>query len=109
MNTEIELNVNDYLDLYLFAKKIGDTPWQNEIIEKLRNFSTERSIKNQPLEKDILWKKYKMINEEIYTLYQEIQNPFTNEELQEKIMDLKQQRILLGRQIGLTKGNSFKN
>jgi hypothetical protein len=109
MNAEIKLNVNDYLDLYLFAKKIDDTLWQHEIIEKLRDFSTERSIKNQPLDKDALWKKYKIINEEIYTLYQELQNPFTNDELQEKIMDLKQQRIFLGRQMGLTKDNSFKN
>ncbi len=57
MNTEIKLNVNDYLDLYLFAKKIDDTLWQHEIIEKLRDFSTERSIKRStirqrcPLEK----------------------------------------------------------
>ena len=69
---EIELNVNDYLDLYLLAGDLGDTIWQLEIIEQLEALTTERPIKNQPLDKDILWKKYKLINEEIYQLYQHI-------------------------------------
>jgi hypothetical protein len=33
---ENQIEVNDYLDLYLYAKNIGDTPWQSEIIEKLK-------------------------------------------------------------------------
>ena len=57
MNTEIELNVNDYLDLYLFAGDLGETIWQLEIIEQLEALTTEKHLKNQPLDKDILWKK----------------------------------------------------
>ena len=30
---ENQIEVNDYLDLYLYAKNIGDKPWQAEIIE----------------------------------------------------------------------------
>lgn len=33
---EIQLCVNDYLDLYLFAKSMNDPLWQQEIIEKLK-------------------------------------------------------------------------
>ena len=42
MNTEIELNVNDYLDLYLFAGDLGETIWQLEIIEQLEALTTEK-------------------------------------------------------------------
>lgn len=35
---EIQLCVNDYLDLYLFAKSMNDPLWQQEIIEKLKTF-----------------------------------------------------------------------
>ena len=109
MNTEIELNVNDYLDLYLFAGDLGETIWQREIIEQLEALTTEKPIKDQPLDKDILWKKYKLINEEIYQLYQHIKKHSTNHELQEKMGNLKQERILLGHQLGLTKKDTLKN
>ena len=109
MNTEIELTVNDYLDLYLFAGGLGETMWQLEIIEQLEALTTEKPIKNQPLDKDILWKKYKLINEEIYQLYHHIKKYSTNHELQEKMGNLKQERILLGRQLGLTKKDTLKN
>ena len=45
MNTEIELNVNDYLDLYLFAGDLGETIWQLEIIEQLEALTTEKTHK----------------------------------------------------------------
>ena len=36
---ENQIEINDYLDLYLYAKNIGDEPWQAEIIEKLKTTS----------------------------------------------------------------------
>ncbi|WP_377918348.1 hypothetical protein [Bacillus songklensis] len=38
---ETQLWVNDYLDLYLYAGSIGDTSWQQEILEKLHDFYDE--------------------------------------------------------------------
>lgn len=35
---ETELWINDYLDLYLYAKSIEDYLWQQEIIEKLKTY-----------------------------------------------------------------------
>ncbi|WP_078408944.1 hypothetical protein [Priestia abyssalis] len=34
---ETHLWVNDYLDLYLYAGSIGDTSWQQKILEKLQD------------------------------------------------------------------------
>jgi len=41
-NTEPQQWVNDYLDLYLYAGKIGDRSWQQEILTKLINSSTNQ-------------------------------------------------------------------
>jgi hypothetical protein len=38
---ETNLNINDYLDFYIYAESIGDNSWQHEIIEKLQNFHNE--------------------------------------------------------------------
>ena len=35
---EVKIWVNDYLDLYLYAKSMNDHLWQQEIIEILQNF-----------------------------------------------------------------------
>ena len=34
---EVKMWINDYLDLYLYAKSMNDDLWQKEIIEKLQN------------------------------------------------------------------------
>lgn len=107
MDTVTHLDENDYLDLYLYARNIGDKLWQNEIVEKLQNLTNESSFKNQSLYYDTLWDKYKHTNNEILSLYHLLRTHPTNDDLQEKILNLKQKRISLGRQIGLAKGNSF--
>ncbi len=38
---ETQLSVNDYLDLYLYAKSMEDPLWQQEIIEKLQTYQDE--------------------------------------------------------------------
>ena len=34
---EVKMWINDYLDLYLYAKSMNDVLWQQEIIGKLQN------------------------------------------------------------------------
>lgn len=106
MNEEIHLNVNDYLDLYLFAKKAGDPIWQEEIIEKLKNKSN-RSPTQHSLDTEALWKKLKQINKEIGSLCQQLQSNSSNTDLEEMLQTLKQQRYLLNKQINYAKRNSF--
>lgn len=36
-DSEEKMWINDYLDLYLYAKSMNDDLWQKEIIEKLQN------------------------------------------------------------------------
>ena len=38
---ETHLEVNDYLDLYLYANSMEDPLWQQEIIEKLQTYQDE--------------------------------------------------------------------
>lgn len=96
---EIQLEVNDYLDLYLYAGSIGDTSWQQEIMEKLQNFHNEVKKENQSFALDNLLEKYKHLNEEILTIYSQIRSQPSNSYLHDKVLKLKQQRISLGREI----------
>ena len=41
---EVRLQVDDYLDLYLYAETIGDQLWQQEIIERLQSFYQEPQL-----------------------------------------------------------------
>ncbi|MBM7651388.1 hypothetical protein [Neobacillus cucumis] len=40
-HNEVKMWINDYLDLYLYAKSMNDYLWQQEIIEKLQNSLNE--------------------------------------------------------------------
>jgi len=90
------LTVDQYLDLYLLAGELGDQLWQNEIMEKLNNgeYITEHSLKIRNL-----WDEYKKVNMEMLDLYRQLQKDASNEALTEKFRALKQQRIILNRQI----------
>ena len=104
---ENQIEVNDYLDLYLYAKNIGDKPWQAEIIEKLKIIINENQ-KSRLLALTALLEKYKRLNGEILATYQQMKHQPPTVNLDVKIQQLKQQRILLGRQIELTKRHSSK-
>lgn len=96
-NNEVLLEVNDYLDLYLYAKSIGDQAWQEEIIHKLQNYNQhpihQTKVTNQ------LLAEFKHINKKILGLYQELHTDSFNSYIPEKIMDLKQRRIEITRQL----------
>jgi hypothetical protein len=111
MNMVTHLNSDDYLDLYLVAKKMGDQIWQNEIMTKLRDVMNERATDIQSLNLEGLWENYKKINREIVALYR---NWFDgtaveNETIHEEIMVLKQERHAIGRQMDLAKGMDYYN
>jgi|SRR3954469_17671304 hypothetical protein len=94
------LEVNDYLDLYLLSGSLGDNIWQEEILGKLQTIHhNENTHQDSSLMIDNLWKQYKMINVEILALYNLLQKHPANEELKEKIWNLRQQRISISSQI----------
>lgn len=52
---ETELWINDYLDLYLYAKRMDDYLWQQEIIEKLKTYHKmgrkKIQLRHKPIDK----------------------------------------------------------
>jgi hypothetical protein len=93
---EANLNVDDYLDLYLLAGSLSDKSWQDEMMNKLQN---GHSKIDPALEIHNLWIEYKKVNIELLDLYQQLRNQSSNKELHKKVEVLKQQRMSLSRKI----------
>ncbi|MCQ6275031.1 hypothetical protein JMM81_08660 [Bacillus sp. V3B] len=95
---EANLNIDDYLDLYLLAGSLEDQTWQDEMMKKLQNFQNE-PVQDPALEIDNLWKEYKKVNIELLDLYHQLRNQASNKELHKKAEVLKKQRMSLSRKI----------
>ena len=105
-HNQIYLDSNDYLDLYLIAGHLGDKIWQAEIIEALKNNVHLKSNQYNPFEIELLWKEYQHVNLQILEIYKQVQSQAFDEELQEKVLFLKQKRIELSRKIKKKQRNS---
>ncbi|KKI90493.1 hypothetical protein WQ54_21345 [Bacillus sp. SA1-12] len=99
---EEELQVNDYLDLYLFAGQIGDPLWQQEIIEKLKTIQSKKKQNQSTLLKNLI-ERYKQLNDEILSIY----NQKNHQYFDWKLRKLKHQRLIVGRQIRTIQSSSF--
>lgn len=96
-NNKTFLTVDEYLDLYLFAKNLGDIHWQNEIIEQLKNHNQKT---DKTWEIQALWESFERVNTKILALYKELRNDSAaSEAIGEKLWTLKQQRIEISREI----------
>lgn len=105
-NGETVLEINDYLDLYLLAKSMDDRAWQEEILKKLQNYNQNHVNHTQMIHN--LWSAFKWINEELLELYHQLRTDSTNSYLAEKIMDLKQKRIEITRQLRMEEKPSIE-
>lgn len=102
-NNKTFLTVDEYLDLYLFAKDLGDTHWQNEIIEQLKNHNQDKTWEIQSL-----WESFERVNNKILALYKELRNDSAiSEVIGEKLWTLKQQRMEISREIRCLEGKTF--
>jgi hypothetical protein len=95
-----KLDVNDLLDLYLLAEKLGDTKWQEELLEKLQK-SDQETEEDHELKIHNLWLEYKNINNEILSLYDRLKAESTDEDIFGKINALKEKRLSLTHKIHL--------
>ncbi len=93
------LEVNDYLDLYLLSGSLGDKSWQQEVIGRLKDSQNEMTIQDSSLIIHNLWIEYKKVNTDILEMYNQLRTDSSSEELNEKIWNLKQQRMSLSRKI----------
>ncbi|OMP66323.1 hypothetical protein [Domibacillus epiphyticus] len=92
-NKAMFLLIDDYLDLYIYAKSMNDSDWQKEIIKKIQDFQ-QPSIaeKTQSLSMNELLEKYTLINDEIWSLFQQLRYVKPNSSLENQISELKKHR-----------------
>ncbi|WP_019911211.1 hypothetical protein [Paenibacillus sp. HW567] len=96
------MSVNDYLDLYNYAKSINDEQWQADIIESLKNFK-ETSEEQRRIEGVTeLWNRFDHINLMLMELFDKLKDNEAARESglwKERIWELKLERITIAKQI----------
>lgn len=95
--------MNDHLDLYNFAKELGDREWQEELLQALDETEQRITLEWKAKTKDELWRQYDLVNGLLLELYAELRdtNKKEQQELIERLMLLKQQRLEISRQLAI--------
>lgn len=94
--------VDDYLDLYNFAKSIGDSAWQEDILNKLqdREFLIQEDL--QYIHQQDLWTMFDRVNETMMELFHQLREATNRNQanmLLEKVWELKLKRVEIARKI----------
>lgn len=92
-------NANDYLDLYLLAKSLGDKEWENEIMDRLNQCHGDMVKDELSSVIQDLWKEYREVNSSIMDHYQLLQENPSDEKLISKLDVLKHKQSTLHRRI----------
>lgn len=92
-------NANDYLDLYLLAKSLGDKDWENEIMARLNQCYGDMAKEELSSVIENLWKEYRKISISIMDVYHLLQEDPSNEKLKSKLNVLKHKQATLHRRI----------
>jgi len=90
--------VDDYLDLYNFALQLGDTDWQQEILQTLKN----KDRLAQSLLQQQLWQLFDSVNRKMLELFEQMRashHPSEKETLREQVWELKLIRVEIVRKI----------
>ena len=88
--------LNDYLDLYQFAREIGDLDWQQDILRKLQKWDVLVKEQMDTMLINHLWQKFDEINIKLLDIYRKMKNTpldYEFEQLQDKAWELKQERV----------------
>ncbi|MCM3174921.1 hypothetical protein [Paenibacillus sp. MER 99-2] len=95
--------VNDYLDLYNYARRIGDSEWAEHILGKLRD---QKDVLLEEERKDIMLREllasYDRINKQLIEIFSKLRvasEGYQTESLQEQWYKLKLMRIDISRKI----------
>lgn len=91
--------IDDYLDLYLYAQKIKDHEWAQQILLKLQNADQLYLQEHIHKERVNLWDQFKAVNEQILALYEKIRKENTSTAYTEtdfqQLLDLRSLRLQL--------------
>lgn len=94
--------VDDYLDLYNFAKSIGDTAWQKDILEKLQDRNSIIREDLRQVNQQDLWKMFDCVNAKMMELFHQLREATSRNQanvLLEKVWELKLKRVEITRKI----------
>ncbi|MCR8633131.1 MULTISPECIES: hypothetical protein [Paenibacillus] len=94
--------VDDYLDLYNYARKLGDTEWQQQILQTLSNKDTHIQHELQETLQYNLWRMFDMINGKMLEIYEQLRKSKDSsqiETLREQVWELRNQRVVISRRI----------
>jgi hypothetical protein len=91
--------VDDYLDLYNMAVRIGDAEWQQQILRTLQAKDKHIQLEIVSGIKVDLWLKFDSINRKMVLLYEQLRNNNYSEpekrHLLEQVWEFKLQRIMI--------------
>ncbi|AHV97587.1 hypothetical protein [Paenibacillus sabinae] len=96
------MSVDDYLDLYNYAKQIGDAQWQAELIQTLQQLKsmTEAEIREQKIKE--MWIRFDDINAVLLELFEKLRNGGSDNQARawrERVWELKLERISLAKKL----------
>lgn len=93
--------INDYLDLYLYASRIGDGEWQEELLRTLSQYPERIAREAEDIRKEDLRRQYEAVTFLLEALYTELrETPETaRDELMQRLLVLKQQRHDISRML----------
>ncbi|MFD1774657.1 hypothetical protein [Paenibacillus rhizophilus] len=96
------MSVDDYLDLYNYAKQIGDAQWQAELIQTLKELKsmTEAEIREQKIKE--MWNRFDDINVILLELFEKLRNGGSDIQARawkERVWELKLERISLAKKL----------
>jgi hypothetical protein len=98
--------LNDHLDLYNFATKIGDSIWQQDILRKLHNKEKEIQEEIKILVTKNLWITFDDVNSQLLDLYKKMRENNSlrqNSKVLDQLFSLKHRRVELLSKISLQK------
>jgi hypothetical protein len=93
--------IDDYLDLYNFARQAGDTLWQADIVAQLKEAEQTDSSEKQTSVSE-LWETFDAVNAKLLRLYLRLHKTTDKKEVEslwEEVWELKDKRIEIMREL----------
>jgi hypothetical protein len=95
-----DLQIDDYLDLYLYAKQLHDVAWQAEIKKQLAECAQRSQLPKADGETE-LQEQFRNVNRQILQLYRCLHTgqQHLTDDLTAELFALKHRRVELGKEI----------
>ncbi|REK75264.1 hypothetical protein DX130_16335 [Paenibacillus paeoniae] len=95
--------IDDYLDLYNLAVSIGDTAWQQDILQSLRDRDSHIRAEIAHNVQVELWLRFDSINRKMLDLYEQLRSSANTDnekrQLQEQVWEFKIQRVTISNKL----------